>query len=182
MRELPKALNLGCGSKRRDDCVNVDHRAEVSPDLVWDLNRHPYPLPRGHFERVYAHDVVEHLESVPGFMDEVHALLAPGGVLELTTPHFSCANAYTDPTHLQRLGYFSFDFFSDPVAHEFSTAASFEIVERLLVFHHGLLNRVVARLANRFPEAYEQRYTWIFPAWFMIFRLRALSGRAADEA
>ena len=50
----------------------------------------------------------------------------------------------------------------------------FEIVERLLVFRHGLGGRLLARFANRHPELYERRLAWIFPAWFLIFKLRAV--------
>ncbi len=172
--ELPRRLNLGCGSQKRADCVNVDVRPEAAPDLLWDLDRQPYPLPRGHFEHIFALDVVEHLRDVPRFMDEAHALLSPGGILEITTPHFSCANSYTDPTHRQRLGYFSFDYFSPDAKRELSPHGCFAIDSRTLVFHHSFVNRVVSRLANRYPDAYEHRYAWLFPAWFLIFRLRAV--------
>jgi hypothetical protein len=32
----------------------------------------------------------------------------------------------------------------------------------------------MSRFANRHPELYERRLTWIWPAWFLIFKLRAL--------
>jgi SAM-dependent methyltransferase len=170
--DLPRRLNLGCGLKLRPDCLNVDLRGQ--PDIVWDLNRRPYPLPRDYFEYIYALDVVEHLYSVADFMEEAHSLLAPGGVIEITTPHFSCSNSFTDPTHRHHLGYFSFDYFTDASQWSFYTAVRFEITQRLLVFHSGLLDRLVARLANRNPEFYERRLTWLRPAWFLIFKLRAV--------
>jgi SAM-dependent methyltransferase len=173
MSDVPRKLNLGCGSHKRPDCLNVDIRRDLAPDLAWNLDEHPFPLPRKQFDHVYALDIVEHLSDVARFMQEVHELLAPGGILEITTPHFSCANSYTDPTHRQHLGYFSFDFFAPGSAQELSPAGRFETIERTLVFHPSLANRIVAHLANRFPTAYERRFTWLFPAWFMIFKLRA---------
>ncbi|HEV8238177.1 MAG TPA: methyltransferase domain-containing protein, partial [Thermoanaerobaculia bacterium] len=150
----------------------VDLRGD--PDLRWDLDRHPYPLPRGHFDYIYANDVVEHLADVQQFVEESHALLRPGGILEITTPHFSSANSYTDPTHRHHLGYFSFDYFTDGHQWSFYSSARFEIVERTLVFSSGALTRVVERLANRKPRLYENRFAWLFPAWFLIFKLRAV--------
>jgi SAM-dependent methyltransferase len=176
---IPKGLNLGCGRQKRPDCLNVDVRPEVKPDLVLDLDRRPYPLPRNHFEQVYAMDVVEHLDDVQGFLEELHALLVPGGMLEITTPHFSSPNSFTDPTHKQHLGYFSFDYFTDGFQWNFYSGVRFEIAERLLVFHNSLLDRLVARFANRNPALYEQRFTWLFPAWFLIFKLRAVKERAS---
>jgi len=172
--DLPCRLNLGCGLRKRADCLNVDLRGE--PDLIWDLDHRPYPLPRDHFERVYAVDVIEHLASIVSFMEEVHALLAPGGILEIATPHFSCANSYTDPTHRHHLGYFSFDYFTAGSQWSFYTDIRFEIVERTIVFHNRRIDRLVSGFANRHPMLYEQRFTWIWPAWFLLFKLRAIKG------
>lgn len=170
----PRRLNLGCGLRHRPDAVNIDLRPQVQPDLVWDLDRHPYPLPDAHFEYAYALDVVEHLDDVPGFMAEVHRLLAPGGVVEITTPHFSCANSFTDPTHRRHLGYFSFDYFTADGEWNFYSPHRFEIVERLLVFRPRRLDGLVARFANRRPALWERRFAWIWPAWFLIFKLRVV--------
>lgn len=174
MSDLPKRLNLGCGRQKRPDCLNLDVQAEVEPELLWDLDRRPYPLPRSWFEQIYALDVIEHVGSVKDFLEEVHEILAPGGNLEITTPHFSCANSFTDPTHRHHLGYFSLDYFTADHALRFYSAARFEIVERILVFHPGRANRLFARWAQRHPQVYERRLTWIFPAWFLIFKLRAI--------
>ncbi len=176
---LPRRLNLGCGRRRRDDCLNVDVNPAVEPDLHWDLDRVPMPLPEGSFEKIWANDVVEHLEDVVAFMCEVHRLLVPGGTVEITTPHFSSANAFTDPTHRRQLGYFSFDYFTDASQWSFYSATRFEIARRTLVFHPTRLGSLVARVANRHPEAYERRWAWMFPAWFLIFELTALK---PDEA
>ncbi|HEV3075631.1 MAG TPA: methyltransferase domain-containing protein [Thermoanaerobaculia bacterium] len=176
--ELPKDLNLGCGRRHRPGCLNVDLISEVAPDLVWDLDRRPYPLPRGHFERIWALDVIEHLESVKGFLEEVYELLAPGGTIEITTPHYSCANSFRDPTHRHHLGYFSLDYFTADHQWNFYSPARFEIVERILVFDQGPAARLVSRLANRRPELYEKRFAWIFPAWFLLFKLRAQKAAA----
>ena len=179
---MPRELNLGCGRQRRAGCVNVDLLPELEPDLVWDLNRRPYPLPRNHFGRIYALDVVEHLDDVRGFVEETYELLAPGGMLEITTPHFSCSNSFTDPTHRHHLGYFSFDYFTDKSVWNFYSPARFTITERLLVFHTSRFNRVVAWCANRYPAFYERRLAWVFPAWFLIFKLRAEKGEPEPGA
>jgi SAM-dependent methyltransferase len=173
-QSMPRKLNLGCGNRKLDDHVNVDLSPSVQPDLLWDLNRFPYPLPHDHFEHIRAFDVVEHLQDIPAFIAHVHQLLAPGGTIEITTPHYSCANSYTDPTHRFHLGYFSFDYFTRGHELSYYSDAAFEIVERKIYFNKSLFSRLLFHVANRYPAWYERRAAWIFPAWFMGFRLRAL--------
>ncbi len=176
---VPHRLNLGCGRDRKPGCLNVDVNPAVEPDLAWDLDRRPYPLPRNHFETIFANDVVEHLDDPMGFLTEVHDLLVPGGKVVITTPHFSCSNSYTDPTHRRHLGYFSFDYLTEESSLRFYTGVRFAITKRLLVFQNGRLDRCVAWWANRHPALYERRFAWLFPAWFLIFELSAVQ---QDEA
>lgn len=171
--ELPRRLNLGCGRDKKEDCWNVDANPAVEPDLLWDLDQRPFPLPRNHFETIYANDVVEHLADLVGFMAEVHALLAPGGRVVITTPHFSCSNSFTDPTHRRHLSWFSFDYFTDESPWSFYSQVRFDVAQRLLVFHTGRIDGLVARWANRHPALYERRFAWLFPAWFLLFELVA---------
>lgn len=181
-----RRLNLGCGRDLRPGYLNVDAAAEVRPDLVWDLDRTPYPLPANHYDEILARDVVEHLGSVPAFVEEAYRLLRPGGELEITTPHFSSANSYRDPTHRWHLGYFSFDYFLEghPLVHY--SSARFEIVRRELAFHPTRANRIVGWWARRDVERWERQWCWTFPAWYLLFRLRAVKdaarvGRAGDR-
>jgi hypothetical protein len=108
-------------------------------------------------------------------MEEIHRVGRPGAIVRIVTPHFSAANSYTDPTHRQHLGLFSFDYFVDG-ANEwgFYTRARFAKKRAHLYFYPTLLNKIVWRLAQRWPKAYEQRFAWIFPAWFMSFELEVI--------
>lgn len=171
---LPTRLNLGSGGDRRDGCLNVDRNPAASPDLVWDLDRYPYPLPAGHFDHIHALDVVEHLADIAAFMQEAHRLLREGGLLEITTPHFSCSNSYTDPAHRWHLGYYSFDYFTPQRRYDTGGSAQFSIETRVLAFRPGRFARLVSALANRWPAQYERRWAWIWPAWFLLVRLRAV--------
>ena len=169
-------LNLGSGMQPRPGYIIVDLRATTHPDVLADLNRFPYPFARTSFDEVLALDVVEHLSDVTRFMEEVHALLVPGGFLEITTPHFSSANSFTDPTQVHHFGYFSFDYFTADSKYSFYSVARFVIEKRTVVFHPSRWNRLIAGFANRRPQLWERRFCWLFPAWFLIFRLRAVRG------
>lgn len=167
-----RILNLGSGRKRRDDAVNVDCTERVHPDVVHDLDQRPWPFPDDRFDGVYAHDVVEHLVDVLATMEEIHRVCGDGAFVEITVPHFSCANAFTDPTHRHFFSQSTFDYFDPHHDFGFYSDARFEVERSRLIFAPTLLNRVVARLANRSPRAYELRWAWMFPAWFVSVRLR----------
>ena len=171
MRDI---LNLGCGRKLMDAAVNVDVSPDVGADVVHDLARLPWPLPSDAFVSVHAYDVIEHLENVVGAMEEIHRICRSGARVHITVPHYSSANAYRDPTHRHQFGCFSFDYFAAGHELAFYSAARFKRHRAQIVFYPTLVNKIVHRLANRHPLAYEQRWAWMFPAWFLSIELEVL--------
>ena len=167
-------LNLGCGPKRIEGAVNVDISADVGADLVHDLRRTPWPLPSDAFDEVHAYDVIEHLADAIAAMEEIHRVCKPGARVHITVPHFSSANAFTDLTHQHQFSRFSFDYFRSEHTLAFYSRARFEPRRAQIVFYPTLMNKVVHRLANRYSAAYERRWAWIFPAWFLSFELEAV--------
>jgi SAM-dependent methyltransferase len=167
-------LNLGCGRKRINDALNVDISPEVGAEVVHDLASLPWPLPSDAFREVYAHDVIEHLDNVVGAMEEIHRICRPGARVHITVPHFSSANAYTDPTHRHQFSCFSFDYFGSDHELAFYSRARFRRHRAQIVFYPSVVNKIVHRLANLKPDVYEQRWAWMFPAWFLSIELEAL--------
>lgn len=151
---LPDVLNLGCGRKRMDRAINLDRTAETQPDVVHDLNQTPWPFPDNAFQAVYASDVIEHLHDVVPVMEEIHRISCNGALIHITVPHFSCSNAFTDPTHRHHFGYSSFDYFTENNDLCFYSSARFRLRTARLVFYPTTLSKIVWRLANRFPAAY----------------------------
>lgn len=170
----PTILNLGCGRKHLVNAVNLDIVNDTHPDLVHDLNRRPWPFADGRFEQILAHDVIEHLDDPLAVFEEIHRISSHGAVVDITVPHFSCANAFADPTHRRFFSYFSMDYVTGESEFSFYTKFRFKCLSRQIVFHPTLLNKIVRRLANLYPHAYEQRWAWMFPAWFLSFRLEVL--------
>jgi SAM-dependent methyltransferase len=170
-------LNLGCGLKHDPEAVNLDVTPATNPDVVHDLNSIPWPLPDDQFGEVLAYDVVEHLDQSIAVLGEIHRVCRDQAIVRITVPHFSCANAFTDPTHRHYFGYFSLDFVTGDNELQYYTQARYKKLTSRLVFYPSLLNKIVWRLANRFPAAYERRWAWIFPAWYLYFELQVQKGR-----
>lgn len=169
-----KVLNLGSGQKKLSGAINVDITPETNPEVVHDLNIRPWPFADGSFTKVYASDVVEHLDNIVGMMNELHRICRSGARIEITVPHYSSANAFTDPTHRHYFGCFSFDYFTGKHEQSHYTRNRFRLLNRLLMFQKSPTSWLVRRLAKRFPAKYEQSWAWIFPAWYLWFELEVV--------
>ena len=173
------ALNLGCGRKRIEGAINLDINPSIAPDVIHDLNNRPWPFDSDSFEHLYAYDVIEHLDDVIATMNEIHRVCRAGAQVEITVPHFSSANTFTDPTHRHAFGYSSFHYVTGEHDFSFYTDKAFKRRVSRMMFQPSLINKAVWRLANRFPEAYEMRWAWMFPAWFLYFELEVI--KASSE-
>jgi SAM-dependent methyltransferase len=169
-------LSVGCGRQPpQPDLVRLDKFSKLEPDVVWDLEKFPYPLEDSSFSDIECFDVIEHLEDIPKTLEEFHRILEPQGLLKITTPHFSCANSFIDPTHKWHLSYFSFDYFCEGHTLSYYSEARYFIKQRYIYFQGDRFNRsIVRRFANKFPKTYEDRWAWIFPAWYLYFELEAI--------
>jgi predicted SAM-dependent methyltransferase len=166
-------LNLGCGLKHLPEAVNLDITPDTNPDVVHDLNKLPWPFADNRFREVQAFDVIEHLDDFLATMEEIHRVCLDGAVVRIAVPHFSCANAFTDPTHRRCFGYFSMNYVTGEGELQFYTRARFKKLSSRIMFYPSLFNKLVWRLANRYPLAYERRWAWMFPAWYLYFELEA---------
>lgn len=105
---LPNVLNIGAGTRWRFDAVNIDHRADMSPDITLDLNL-PVPfdqpmtswrfgevqLTRGLFKRITAKDIFQCCDNLIQTLTNCLDLLEDGGTLELEVPHDLSYGAWT---------------------------------------------------------------------------------------
>lgn len=175
IQDQPRTLTLGSGKRSpQAHAVTVDINPCVSPTIVHDLNAIPWPLGDDNFDAIYCHDILEHLTDIVRTMEEIHRIGKNGAKVYITTPHYSCSNSFTDPTHVHHFGFFSFDYFTGDNQWDFYAKVRFRKRKAFLMFYPKLKNKLIWRLANRFPAFYEEHLAWIFPAWFMIFELEVL--------
>lgn len=85
-KKLPVKLNLGCGKHYKLGFINVDVSPHVKTDVVWNLDKYPYPLKDNSVDYILAMAIIEHLEDLVAFMEEAHRILKPGGELRFRTP------------------------------------------------------------------------------------------------
>ena len=81
-------INLGSGEGKLPGYVNVDIRPEVNPDILWDLEKLPWPFKTESADEILARDIIEHLSwrVVEDALKECYRILKHGGKLIIQTP------------------------------------------------------------------------------------------------
>jgi SAM-dependent methyltransferase len=167
-----RAIELGAGRTRHAaGTVTLDRAASTGPDIVHDMDVVPWPVADSSFDLIRCYDVLEHVGDLLAVMGEIHRIGAPGARVEITTPHYSSRNSWTDPTHRWHLAYRSFDYFVEGHELSFYTDARFVLRERRIRFRNTLKGRVVEQVANRWPAMYEEHLAWMLPAFYLWFAL-----------
>lgn len=105
---MDRVLNIGCGFKKFIGAVNVDSEDCCDPDVVWDLNKTPWPFEDNEFDTIYAHHIFEHLTNWWGAFEECGRILKPGGRVEIRVPDESSSSAMAYIDHVQTFTAFSF--------------------------------------------------------------------------
>ncbi|HUF23331.1 MAG TPA: methyltransferase domain-containing protein [Vicinamibacterales bacterium] len=167
-----RAIDLGAGRTRHvAGAVTLDRVASTGPDIVHDMDVVPWPIADSSFDVIRCYDVLEHVGDLVPVMREIHRIGAPGARVEITTPHYSSRNSWTDPTHRQHLAYRSFDYFIEGHELSFYSDARFIMRERRIRCRNTLKGRVVEQVANRWPAMYEEHLAWMLPAFYLWFVL-----------
>ncbi|MFI5279450.1 MAG: methyltransferase domain-containing protein [Gemmatimonadales bacterium] len=169
-----RKLDIGAGNAEHvAGAIRLDRARGTRTHVVADLDKGALPFRSGVFEEVGAFDVVEHVADMVALVEEVHRVLKPAGRFLITTPHFSSANAHTDPTHRRALGLRSFDYFA--ATHELSyySSARFHVRVARLFFKGKLVGRLAFHIARLWPAWYEDHLAWILPGWMLYFELEA---------
>ena len=91
-----KMVDLCGGFSKPKGYISID---KFNGDIVADLEE-GIPLPDNSCGVVRAHDALEHIKNSQLLMNEIHRVLAPGGILLSMTPSTDGRGAWQDPTHI----------------------------------------------------------------------------------
>jgi len=107
-------LELGCGPARRHpEAVTVDALDFDGVDVVGDVFQVLAMIPDSSVDAVHSYHFVEHVEPLSRIVRELARILKPGGLLHTVVPHFSNPYFYSDYTHRQMFGLYSFSYLAD---------------------------------------------------------------------
>jgi predicted SAM-dependent methyltransferase len=118
-------IGSGPGYQHQDGVIAIDYIAAFNPDIVWDIT-HGLPLTvkldDQSFTDIEIHHVLEHIETNAQFkrlMTEMFNVLTPGGLLDITVPHWKSDIAVECFEHVRFFNENSFmNFYNNPYAKE----------------------------------------------------------------
>jgi predicted SAM-dependent methyltransferase len=89
MVKKPLKLNLGCGSNKLPDYVNIDGEASCKPDVLHNILE-KFPYKAGAAEEIVMFHCIEHIHRSlhQKLFTEIWRLLRPGGRLIISYPEF----------------------------------------------------------------------------------------------
>ncbi|HLP23860.1 MAG TPA: methyltransferase domain-containing protein [Microbacteriaceae bacterium] len=106
------ALDFGAAHAKPDGYLGVDQYPGPGVDIVAELPA-KLPLPDNSVGVIRACDFLEHVADKVAVMNEIHRLLAPGGILISRTPSTDGRGAFQDPTHVAFYNENSFWYLTD---------------------------------------------------------------------
>jgi len=166
---MKQILDLGCGNKKKSGAIGIDINPDTNADIIHDLNKFPYPFEESTFDKIFADNVIEHLDNVVGVMEELHRISKPNGLIEIKVPYFRSRYAYIDPSHKHFFSVESFTYFDPLHIHHtlynyskslFKTTGRYFNVD---FPSENILKRFVTNLCNRYPEFYENYFSHLLP-------------------
>lgn len=114
-------INLGAGQKHLPGYISIDLYSKSSINHLKAQNvnyvdadalQYVESLPDSSVESVYSRHFLEHLDrdKIIKLLSEIERILMIRGTAQLIVPHWSNPYYYSDPTHIQHFGLYTFDY------------------------------------------------------------------------
>ena len=83
-----KCVYIGAGEDKYNDCLRLDVRKDVKPDVVWDLEKLPLPFKNEELDMIIAKDVIEHItfHKTEALLKDLYRVLKHGGRIYMQVP------------------------------------------------------------------------------------------------
>lgn len=98
-------FNMGSGQNKIDGFVNVDKYPDVNPDIIWDLEKTPWPIEDSTAEYILFNHSLEHMGQDPNvflsIMKEIYRVAVPNSTVQINVPHPRHDHFVGDPTHVR---------------------------------------------------------------------------------
>lgn len=108
----PFRLDIACGQNKTPGFFGVDIANLPDVDLVWDLEKFPWPFPDNSVDEAVCNHYIEHTKDLIAFMNEVYRILRPGAQILIRAPYYNSMRAWQDPTHIRAISEATFLYYN----------------------------------------------------------------------
>lgn len=108
----PFRLDVACGQNKTPGFFGVDIADEEGVDVVWDLEKFPWPFPDNSVDELVCNHYIEHTKDLIAFMNELHRIMVPGGQALIRAPYYNSMRAWQDPTHTRAISEATFLYYN----------------------------------------------------------------------
>jgi ubiquinone/menaquinone biosynthesis C-methylase UbiE len=181
-------IELGCGAtKINSESIAIDAIDYPEVDIVGDIYEVLKKFPDSSVTHVSSVHFIEHISDINLLMIELERVIKPGGVIDFTAPHFSNPYFFSDYTHRNFFGLYTFCYLSN--SNIFSRKVPiykknlvFNLVSVDLIFKspkpfYGryAFKSIIGFLFNSsiyMKELYEENFCYLFPCYEIRYQLR----------
>jgi ubiquinone/menaquinone biosynthesis C-methylase UbiE len=174
-------LELGCGNRKRNrNAIGIDLLDFPDVDLIGDVSEVLALFPSQSIDSVSSYHFIEHVSDLQKLLSELARVVKSNGKVEFVAPHFSNPYFYSDPTHRNYFGLYTFCYFTtkSPFARQVPTydhAIDFEVRSVDLIFKSAkpfyiryVLKRLLGSIfnsSNFMKEIFEENFCYLFPCY-----------------
>lgn len=187
-RNGPVLLDLGCGTRKKQGSIGIDLVAHPGVDVVGDVIEVLKEFPVGSVDAIVSQHLVEHVANLEALVEQITRVCKNGARIELVVPHFSNPYFYSDYTHRQPFGLYTFCYFAEydrnclkRVVPKYRSFPGLRLVSVDLCFKTSrpfyiryLLEKAVGAVFNSsrmMRELYERTFCYIWPCYELKFVL-----------
>jgi len=183
-------LELGCGNRKRiSDAIGIDVIDYECVDIVGDAVEVLREIPDATVDMVSSHHFLEHVTNLDILLQEVTRVMRIGGRFEVVVPHFSNPYYYSDPTHKNCFGLYTFSYLAEDhllrkrvPQYKKTVSFSLEKIDLLFkssppfYFRHGVKRflGVIFNSCRYMQEFYEENLCYIFPCYEIAYVLKRI--------
>ena len=174
-------LDIGCGAAKTAGALGLDRIVLAGVDIVCDLTRFPWPIADNSVDRLIFNHSIQYCGPFVHLLEELKRICKNGASIEITSPHFSSYNYFSDPLYCFPLAWRTFDLWSPLSGSKYNYYGggtfAIKILERKISFNNGINPwrwLGFQAFANRFPRFYERFLAFILPAQEIRFKLQVV--------
>ncbi len=179
-------IELGCGNSKPEDSIGIDMVQLEGVDIVTNIEEGLSFIPNSSVDIISSRHFLEHVSNYELLIKEIHRVLKPNGIHKAIVPYFANPHYYSDYTHKNTFGIYSFDYFATSETQlkrkvpTFYNEIRFDILKRDLNFKSQFLIRNILKripkalfnISDYWKELYEESFSYLFPCSEIYFEMR----------